>query len=222
MNVSNAYGSTGVLDASIRKTLTNTFIAIGGMWAITAVSSYMTLGWNMGLGGLLGLFVASLVCMLGVFAFRNSGLGLVLLAVFSALEGASLGPLLNHYLQMRGGTEMVMTAAGLTGLATFACAAYCMVSRRSFSRIGGFLFAGLIVLLVAMVVSLFVHSTMLNLVISVVACLLFTAYMLYDISAVVTGEETNYIVAALSVYLDMLNLFLHLLRILGIFGSSDD
>lgn len=222
MQYSNAYATGGALDASIRKTLTNTFVAVGGMWTIAAATSYLTLGWQMGLGGLLGLFVASLVAMFGVFAFRKSGVGLLLLAVFAGLEGASIGPLLNHYLQMRGGAQMVATAAGLTALATFACAAYCVTTRKSFSRIGGFLFAGLIVLLVASLVAMFFPMPMLHLTISAVACLLFIGFMLYDIGEVVSGQQDNYIIAALGIFLDMLNFFLHVLRILGIFGSSDD
>jgi modulator of FtsH protease len=222
MNVSSSYARNGALPAEIRKTLSNTFITISGMWVITAVAAYASTGLHLGLGAMLGLFVASLAAMFGAMAFRNSAMGLVMLAIFSGLEGMSLGPLLNHYLHLRHGAEMVLQAAGMTAVATFACAVYTMTTRKSFSRWGSFLFAGLIVLLVAMIVSMFVQSTILNIVISAVACLLFTAYMLYDLSEVVTGNETNYISASLSVYLDMLNLFLHLLRLLEIFGSSDD
>ncbi len=222
MNYATASYGAGSMPERIRKTFANTFITVGGMWAVTSVSAYASLGLTLGLGMTLGLFVMSLLVLFGAMAFRNSGFGLVLVAAFSALQGMTLGPVLNHYLSMQGGAQMVVTAAGMTAAATFGCAMYAMTARRSFSRWGSFLFAALIVLLVGMVVELFFPSTLLKTVISAVACLVFTAYMLMDLSSVATGEEDNYIVASINVYLNMLNLFMHLLRLLSIFGSSDD
>ena len=222
MNLQSTFASQPALSASIRKTLTNTFITVGAMWLITAVTAAMARGVHMSFGLMLGLFVASVVTIIFVHFNRNNGLGLALLGVFSALEGVLIGPLMQRYLGMSGGTELVMTAAGLTAAATFGCALYAIMSRRSFSHWGGFLFAALLVLLVASIIGMFVHSTMLHLALSVAGALLFTVYLLFDISNVVTGRETNYISAALSVYLDMVNLLLNLLRILGILGSSDD
>ena len=216
------YSRASALESRIQSTLTNTFIALGGMWAVTAVTSYLTLNVQMTLTMMLVLFGGSLLTLFATMAFRNSGFGLVLLAVFAGLEGASLGPLMNHYLHLHNGVQMVTTAAVLTMAATFGCALFCVTTRKSFSQFGGFLFAGLIILLVASIAGIFFHSQTFDLVVSGAASLLFVGYMLYDISAVVNGEETNYISAALGVYLDMLNLFLNLLRLLEIFNSSDD
>lgn len=221
MNLQSTFATRPALSASIRKTLTNTFITVGAMWLITAVSAAMARGLHMGFPLMLGLFVASLVTIFGVMANRNSGVGLALLGVFSVLEGVLIGPLMARYLHMSGGSQLVMTAASLTAAATFGCAVYAITSRRSFSHWGGFLFAALLVLVVASILAIFIHSTMLHLALSVAGALLFTVYMLFDISEVVTGRETNYISAALSIYLDMLNLFLDLLRILGILNSDD-
>jgi modulator of FtsH protease len=221
MNLQSTFAAQPALSESIRKTLTNTFITVGAMWLITSVSAALAKGMHMGFGMMLGLFVVSLVIMFGVSRYRDSGIGLTLLGVFAAIQGVLLGPVLARYLGMSGGTELVMTAAGLTAAATFGCAMYCVVSRRSFSHWGGFLFAALLVLLVASIIAIFVQSTMLTLALSIAGALLFTVYLLYDISNVVTGRETNYIMAALGVFLDMLNLFTSLLRILGILGSDD-
>ena len=128
--------------------------------------------------------------------FRDNVVGLGMLGLFGVLEGVSLGPLVNHYLNLRGGVEIVAMSAALTGLATLACAAYCITSRRSFSRFGGFLFAALIVLIIASLVALFFPVPAVHVAISVVATLLFVGYLLYDIGEVVTGVETNYISAA--------------------------
>lgn len=221
MNLQSTYAARPALDERVRKTLSNTFITVGAMWLVTAAVAFLAQGLQMGLGMTLGLFVASLATMFGVYKFRDSGVGLALLALFAALDGLVLGPMLNRYLGLSGGTELVMTAAALTGAATFGCAMYAITSRRSFSHWGSFLFAGLLVLLVASVIGLFVQSTVLHLVISAVGALLFTAYLLYDISNVVTGRETNYVTASLSVFLNMFNLFVNLLRLLGLFPGDD-
>lgn len=221
MNLQSTFASQPALSASIRKTLTNTFITVGAMWLITAATAAMARGVHMGFGLMLGLFVASLVIIFGVSRYRDSGIGLALLGVFAAIEGILIGPLMARYLGMAHGAELVMTASALTAAATFGCAAYAIVSRRSFSSWGGFLFAALLVLLVASIIAIFVHSTMLHLALSVAGALLFTVYLLFDISNVVTGRETNYISAALNVYLDMVNLLLNLLRLVGLWPSSD-
>jgi modulator of FtsH protease len=221
MNIQSAYAARPALDERVRKTLSNTFITVGAMWLVAAATAFLARGMQMGLGMMLGLFVASLAVMFGVYKFRDSSMGLALLALFAAIDGLVLGPLLRHYLGLAGGTELVMTAAGLTGAATFGCALYATTSRRSFSHWGSFLFAGMLVLLVASLIALFVQSTLLHLVISAVGALLFTAYLLYDISNIVTGRETNYVIASLTVFLNMFNLFLHLLRLLGILSADD-
>lgn len=221
MNLSNSYVGQPVLDASIRKTLTNTFLAIGCMWLITAIGSYATLNMRLGIGGALGGLVVSIALIFAVRKFQDSAVGLGLLGLFALIQGLVLGPVMNHYLSLKNGPQLVMMAAGMTTLATFACAAYCTTTRKSFSKLGGFLFAGLIVLLVASLIAMFFPTPAVQLTISVLSCLLFTAFMLYDISNVVNGQETNYISAALGIYLDMLNMFTSLLRILGVINSDD-
>lgn len=220
---STSYGSyRAPLGASINKTLTNTFISVGVMWVITAAVSMTTLNWRPSLGAMLGMLVLSLLLVFGTMAARNSSLGLVLLGAFSAVQGATLGPVLNHYLTMRHGGEIVGTAALLTAGATFACSAYAITTRKDFSQWFGFLFGGLIVLLLASLVAVFFPMPALTLGISAVSAVLFLGWMLYDVSEVVNGHETNYISAALGIYLDMLNFFMSVLRILGVLGSSDD
>jgi len=221
MNIQSMLATRPALDESIRKTLSNTLITVGAMWLITAVVGFMTRDAQIGGGLMLGLFVASLVTIFAVHKFRNSPVGLGLLALFAALSGASLGPILARYAGMAGGTQMIATAAALTAAATFGCAMYAITSRRSFSHLGGFLFAAILVFLVASIIAVFVQSSILSLGLSVVGSLLFTVFLLYDISEVVTGQETNYISASLSIFLDMFNLFMNLLRFLGLVGSDD-
>lgn len=205
---------------AVRKTLANTFWTVGAMLAITGVASLFTMDMKLGLMAHLGLFAASLALLFATNAFRDSGFGLVLLAAFAGIQGVTLGPLLSHYLAMKGGASVVSLAAGLTALATFACATYASVSRRDFSRWGSFLTVGTLLLLVALIVGIFVPIPALHLTISAIGALLFTAWLLYDIGAIVNGQQTNYISAAIGIYLDILNLFLHLLRLLGILSND--
>lgn len=221
MSYKTAYAGAPALGASVQKTLSQTFITVGSMWLLTAVASYFSLDLKLGIGAVLGLFALSIGLIFLTAKLRNSGYGLLSLAAFAGLQGVTLGPLLNHYLSMAGGAQIVTTAALLTGVATIASAGYAITSRRDFSQWGGFLFAGLIVVVVASLVNLFVAMPMLSLVISGVAAVLFVAYIMYDVGAVVNGQETSYISASLSIYLDMLNLFTSLLRLVG-FVSSDD
>lgn len=208
------------LSVAVHKTLVNTFFTITAMMGITACSAFLTKGLHIGTLGLIVTAVLSLVTIFLVNANRKSAMGLFWMAFFSALSGVTLGAALKVYLGLPNGVALVGQAAGVTAAAVASCAGYALVSRRSFARYGAFLFAGLVTVLVASVIGIFVQSPVFHLVLSSVAALLFVGYLLYDISAVVNGEETNYVSASLSIYLDIFNLFLHLLRIFGILGDD--
>lgn len=209
------------LSDEIRKTLFNTFTTVGVMVAITALAGYLSIGANLGIGAMLGLFVGALVTLFAIKMFETSPFGLVLLALFSALMGVSMGPMLTRYTAMPNGTELIVMAAGMTALATWGSAAYVISTRKDFSRFGTFLFGALLVLLAASVLSIFVQSSLLRVAISAIGALVFLFYMLYDISNVVSGSERNYISASVSIYLNVLNLFQYLLSLLSL-GSNDD
>lgn len=219
---SNVQSTTGAsLSDAVRNTLFNTFATVGGMLALTAVASYFAVGIQISFMMMLLIFAVSIGLIFAIQAFRNSGVGLVLLAAFSVLMGVTLAPMITQHLAMPHGAMLVANAAGLTAVATFACALYAISSKRDFSRIGAFLFAGTIVLLVAMIVGMFVQVPALHLTLSAIGVLLFTGWLLHDVSKIVTGQETNYISASIGVYLDIVNMFSHLLRLLGLLPKSD-
>lgn len=149
-----------------------------------------------------------------VTLLRNSAWGIAAMLGFTLVSGVFMGPILQVALGFRNGGELITLAAGGTAVIFFSLATLATVSKKDFSFLGKFLFIGLILLLVASLANLFLHLPVLSLTISAVAVLLFSAYILLDVSQIVRGGETNYILAALTLYLDIYNLFINLLNIL--------
>ena len=142
-------------------------------------------------------------------------MGLLALFGFAGLQGLSLGPIIHMYLHMPSGSTTVAEAAGMTALAFVALSAYVHITRKDFSFMGGMLFVGLIIVVVASLIGMFVSSQALQLTIAAVSALIFCGYILYDTSDIIHGGETNYIVATMRLYLDIINLFLDLLQLLS-------
>lgn len=163
------------------------------------------------------MLIAAICLIFAIIKTNNP----ILFLVFSAVMGASAGPLLAHVLELQNGVNYIVTAAALTASALFGIVAYVKKTKKDFSYLGGFLFGALIILLVGGVINLFVGSSVMTLALSMVGAVIFTAYILYDVSQVVTGKETNYVFAALSIYLDVFNLFIDLLRIIVSIGGDD-
>jgi FtsH-binding integral membrane protein len=172
--------------------------------------------------GPLVMFGVMMAMLFGVSALRNSPMGVVLLLGFTFVAGVFLGPILQAALSLRNGAQLVGLAAGGTAVIFMSLATYATVSKRDFSFMGKFLFVGLILLVVASLANLFFQIPALSLTISAIAVLLFSAYLLFDISRIVTGGETNYVMATMSVYLNLYNLFVNLLNLLMAFSGQRD
>ena len=151
----------------------------------------------------------------------RSANGLWVVFGITGLLGFGLGPILSLYLALPNGSSVVMTALGGTGVIFLALSGYALTTRRDFSFLGGFLFTGFIVVLVAIIANLFLQIPVLSLVISAVVILIMSGFILFDTGRMVNGGETNYILATVSLYLSIFNIFIHLLHLLG-FASGDD
>jgi modulator of FtsH protease len=160
--------------------------------------------------------------MWGIQKTKDSGMGVVLLLGFTFLMGIMLGPILQVSLGFSNGGMLIATAAAGTSIIFFTLAGIATVTKRDFSFMGKFLFIGVILLIVAMLANIFLQIPALALTISAIAVLIFSAYILYDVSRIVTGGQTNYIMATLSLYLDIYNLFVHLLHLLMAFAGERD
>jgi modulator of FtsH protease len=152
---------------------------------------------------------------------KESGLGVAVLLGFTFFMGLMLTPLLRHTLGFSNGGSLIMTAFGGTACVFAVMASIATVSKRDFSGLGSWLFAGVIVLLLASVANIFLGMSALSIVISVLAIGIFSAFILFDVQRIINGGETNYITATLSIYLDVYNIFTSMLSLLGLGGSRD-
>jgi modulator of FtsH protease len=168
--------------------------------------------------------LASFGVLFGITALRNSAWGILGVFVFTGLMGYSMGPFLNHYIKgYSNGTELIVTAMAGTGLSFFVCSAYILVTKRDLSTWSKFLMIGLVVAIVCSLANLFLKMPALQL--AVAAALTFISVMLimFDTSRIVNGGETNYIMATVSLFIDILMLFQNLLMLLGATsGNSRD
>jgi modulator of FtsH protease len=164
---------------------------------------------------LYGMFAA-------ISANRNSSIGVVLLLGLTFVLGLLLGPILQHALNLSNGGQIVGLAAGGTGVILMTMAGIATTTKKDFSFMGKFLLVGIILLIVASLANIFLQIPAMQLALSGVGVLLFSGFILYDVSRIVTGGETNYIMATLSLYMSIYNLFTSLLQLLmGLMGSND-
>jgi FtsH-binding integral membrane protein len=166
-----------------------------------------------------GVMIGSLFV---VTRLRDSAWGVLALFAFTFIAGLMLTPILTVAAGFRNGGELVALSGGLTAAVFFALAAYATVSKRDFSFLGKFLFVGLILLIVASVANLFFQVPAMALTISAIAVMIFSLYLLYDLSNIVRGGETNYVMATLNLFLDLFNIFISLLNLLLAFTGQRD
>jgi len=160
--------------------------------------------------------------MWGIEKNKNSGLGVALLLGFTFFMGLMLSGILRVALGLSNGGSLIALAAGGTGAIFVTLAGIASTTKRDFSNLGKFLFAGMILILVAALANAFFQIPLLSVVISALAVAIFSAYILFDINSIVQGGETNYISATLKVYLDIYNIFVNLLSLLMAFTGQRD
>jgi FtsH-binding integral membrane protein len=158
----------------------------------------------------------------GIEKTKNSGMGVALLLAFTFFMGLMLSRLLTFVLGFGNGAQLIGLAFGGTAIVFTAMASIATTTKRDLSGLGKFLFVGAVMLIVAMFANIFLQIPGLMIATSLIAIGIFSAFILYDVNRVVTGGETNYVTAALAIYLDIYNVFANLLALLGITGGSSD
>ena len=209
------------------KVLRNTYWLLALSMVPTVLGAWI--GVSTGLARAMSPGIGLVVFLVGAFGFmfaiektKNSAAGVPMLLGFTFFMGLMLSRLIGLVLGMNNGSGLIMTAFAGTGVIFLGMATLSTVIKRDLSSMGKFLFIGLIMLIVAGIANIFLQSSALMITLSVVAIGIFSAFIIYDLKRVRDGEETNYISATLSVYLDLYNIFQSLLAILGFANSSSE
>ncbi|MGB5306131.1 MAG: Bax inhibitor-1/YccA family protein [Gammaproteobacteria bacterium] len=212
---------TGQSVLATNKVIRNTYTLLSMTLLFSALCAAVAVQLNMPPLG----FIITLVGYFGLLfltaKFRNSGLGLAFVFALTGFMGLTLGPIISAYLSLPNGHQLVMTAMGGTGVIFLGLSGYALTTRKDFSFIGGFLFVGILVAFLAGIASLFLSMPGLSLAVSAMFVLLMSGLILYQTSQLVHGGETNYIMATVTLYVSIYNLFTSLLHLLGAFGGDD-
>ena len=204
------------------KVLRNTYALLSMTMLFSAVMAAVSMTLQTGPMANLLSFVGAIVLMWFVLPrTANSAAGIGVVFGITGLLGFGLGPVLNAYLNMANGGQVVMTALGGTGMIFLGLSAYALTTKKDFSFLGGMLFAGFMVILIAALVNIFLAIPALSLAISAAVIMIMSGFILFDTSRIINGGETNYILATVSMYLSIYNIFVSLLQILGAFSGDD-
>lgn len=210
------------------KVLRNTYMMLGLTMIPTVIGAMMGISMNFSfmaqhpVMGMVGMLAVMFGLFWGISQNRNSGVGVALLLALTLIMGIMLGPILQVALHLRNGAQLVGMAAGGTGVIFFALAGIATVTKKDFSFLGNFLFVGLILLVIASLANMFFQVPAAMLAISVISILIFSGYILFDVSRIIQGGETNYVMATLALYLDIYNIFVNLLQLLMALSGERD
>jgi modulator of FtsH protease len=202
------------------KVIRNTYILLSLTLLFSALCAGAAVVMNMPPMGLLITLVGYFGLLFLTTKFRNSSLGLVFVFALTGFMGLTLGPIINAYLSLPNGSEIVMTAMGGTGIIFLGLSGYALTTRKDFSFMGGFLMVGILVAFLAGLASFFFTMPGLSLAVSAMFVLLMSGLILYQTSQIIHGGETNYVMATLTLYISIYNLFTSLLHLLGAFSND--
>jgi modulator of FtsH protease len=211
---------TSVNDSEISKVLRNTYLLLSMtlLWSAVTAAGSIAIGLGHGTGLVLSLIGFGL--LFWVQRAADTSKGILAIFAFTGCMGASIGPMLSFYLALPSGPGLILQALAGTAIVFFTLSGYVLTTRKDFSFLGGFLFTGLILVVIAALVNIFLNVPILSLALPALIVIIMSGLILFDTSRIIHGGETNYIRATVSLYLNILNLFTALLRLLGAF--SDD
>lgn len=211
--------STSVL--ATNKLIRNTYILLALTLLFSAATAGVSIALNLSHPGLLITLVGYFGLLFLTYKLQNSVWGIASVFALTGFMGLTLGPIVNAYLHLPNGHQTVMLAMGATGAIFLGLSAYALTSRRDFSFMGGFLMVGILVAFLAGLAGIFFTMPGLSLAVAAMFVLLMSGMILYETSQIVHGGETNYILATVTLYVTIYNLFVSLLQLLGVFGSDD-
>ena len=203
------------------KVLKNTYLLLSATLGFSALTAMFSMSLN--IGGMMPLIMMIGAIVLGVFVLpktANSSAGLGVIFLITGMLGFAIGPMLNMYLGLSNGSQVVLTALGGTAAIFVGLSSYAVNSKKDFSFMRGMLIAGMIAVFVLILANIFLKMPGLQLIVSGAVIMLMSGFILMDTSRIVLGGETNYIMATFGMYLSIFNIFIHLLAILGIMSED--
>jgi modulator of FtsH protease len=203
------------------KVIRNTYTLLSMTLLFSALTAGVSMALNLPHPGLLLTLGGYFGLLFATAKFRNSSLGLAFVFALTGFMGYTLGPILNAYLALPNGGQVVMTAMGGTGAIFLGLSGYALTTRKDFSFMGGFLVVGILVAFMAGLGAVFFEMPGLSLAVSSMFVLLMAGLILYETSNIIHGGETNYIMATVTLFVAIFNLFTSLLHLLGFMGGNE-
>ncbi len=220
-SITNTTARSQTTSLASNKVIRNTYTLLSMTLLFSALTAGVSMSLNLPHPGLLLTLAGYFGLLFATTKFRDSSLGLAFVFALTGFMGYTLGPILNSYLAMANGGQIVMTAMAGTGTIFLALSGYALTSRKDFSFMGGFLITGILVAFLAGLGAVFFDMPGLSLAVSSMFVLLMAGLILYETSNIIHGGETNYIMATVTLYVSIFNLFTSLLHLLG-FMSGDE
>ena len=212
-------GTDSVL--ATNRVIRNTYTLLSMTLLFAAAAAGLSMALKLPHPGILITLVGYFGLLFAITKFRDSGLGVGLVFALTGFMGYTLGPIISHYLSLPNGGQTVMMAMGGTAAIFLGLSGYALTTRKDFSFMGGFLMVGILLAFLAGLAAIFFEIPALSLTISAAFVLLMSGLILYETSNIIHGGETNYVMATVSLFVSIFNLFTSLLHLLGFANSSD-
>ena len=207
---------------SSHSVLRNTYLLLSLTLLFSAGAASLAMAHQASFGSSLIAFIAGFILLFATTALRNSAWGIVAVFAFTGCLGYSMGPMLNQFIRgYTNGGQLILTALGGTGITFFLCSAYTLTTKKDLSHWGKFLMIGLVMCIVGSLANIFLKMPAMQLAISSLMIFISTMLMMYDISRIIHNGESNYIMATISLFLDILMLFQNLLMLLGALSGNN-
>ena len=213
------HAQTAVLETN--KVIRNTYMLLSLTLAFSALTAGAAMALNLPHPGLIVTLVGYFGLLFLTAKFKNSTAGLGFVFALTGFMGYTLGPIISNYLSLPNGGQIVMTAMGATAAVFLGLSGYALSSRKDFSFMGGFLMAGILVAFLAGLGAIFFEMPALSLAVSAMFVLLMAGLILYETSKIIHGGETNYIMATVTLFVAIFNLFTSLLHLLGFLNNNE-
>lgn len=212
-------GAESVIAAN--KVIRNTYMLLSLTLAFSAVIAGISVALRLPHPGILLTLAGFFGLLFAVHKLKNSGMGILAVFALTGFMGYTLGPIISRYLGLPNGGEIVMQAMGGTAVIFVGLSAYALTTKKDFSFMGGFLMVGILLAFVAGLAAIFFEIPALSLTVSAAFVLLMSGLILYETSNIIHGGETNYVLATVTLFVSIINLFTSLLQLLGFMGGDD-